>query len=105
MPELSLGAGYWQNIKSMYLHFLCLLSRHSLTLTDRWVSEDNELDGDNCLRQNQLAPDLAIVKDFIRYYIFSAKGMLTLRPVMTYVLNFAERFFGGFTRVTKTNFY
>lgn len=30
--------------------------------------------------------------------------MLTVRPTMSSVKNFAERFFAGFTRVTKQSF-
>ncbi|PGH07823.1 hypothetical protein GX51_01533 [Blastomyces parvus] len=67
-----------------------------------WGSEGNELGGLSCLRENQQAPYLVTIKDFIYYYIFSAKGMLTLRLVMTSVLNFAKGFFQAFT-TGKTN--
>lgn len=49
-------------------------------------------------------PDLATIKDFIRFYIFSSNGMISLRPTKSSVLNFAERFFAGFTRLTKSTF-
>jgi hypothetical protein len=49
-------------------------------------------------------PDLATIKDFIRFYIFSAHGVISLRPTKSSVLNFTERFFAGFTRLTKSTF-
>lgn len=68
------------------------------------MSDDDEVNQDECLQQGQPAPDLATVKDFIRFYISSTHGMLTVRPTMSSVKNFAERFFAGFTRVTKQSF-
>ena len=70
----------------------------------RWISEDDERDEGEWLQEGQPAPDLATVKDFIRFYIYSTNGMLTVRPTMSSVKNFAERFFAGFTRVTKQSF-
>lgn len=88
---------------------LLVFARFLLTLLilfwfHSWASEENEVSEEECLQEGQPAPDLATVKDFIRYYIYSAKGMLTLRPTMPSVKNFAERFFAGFTRVIKTVF-
>ncbi|KAH0538229.1 hypothetical protein FGG08_005148 [Glutinoglossum americanum] len=37
------------------------------------------------------APDLAMIKDFVRYYIDSSRGQLSSRPVISSGLNFAER--------------
>lgn len=68
------------------------------------MSDDNKVNQDECLQQGQPAPDLATVKDFIRFYISSTHGMLTVRPIMSSVKNFAERFFTGFTCVTKQLF-
>ncbi|KAA8642336.1 uncharacterized protein ATNIH1004_011280 [Aspergillus tanneri] len=77
-------------------------SDESLSLQDKvlsvyvlWASEeDEELRGEG-LHEGQPAPDLATVKDFIRFYIFSSHGMISLRPTKSSVLNFAERFFAG----------
>jgi hypothetical protein len=74
-----------------------------LTSWNRWMTGDGD-DPGKCLAEGVLAPDLATIKDFIRYYIDSSRGRLSLRPVVSSVLNFAERFFVGFTRVTKTTF-
>ncbi|THC92169.1 hypothetical protein EYZ11_008356 [Aspergillus tanneri] len=86
-------------------------SDESLSLQDKvlsvyvlWASEeDEELRGEG-LHEGQPAPDLATVKDFIRFYIFSSHGMISLRPTKSSVLNFAERFFAGFARLTKSVF-
>lgn len=48
-----------------------------------------------CLQEGQPTPDLATVKDFVRYYIYSTPGMITVRPTMSSVKNFAERLFAG----------
>lgn len=57
---------------------------------------------EDCLREGQPAPDLATIKDFICYYIFSTQGMLSLQPTMSSVLNFAERFLPGSLVLQKT---
>lgn len=57
-----------------------------------------------CLPKGRPAPDLATVKDLIRYYISSSVGHLSGSPTVSLVVNFAERFFSGFTRVTGTMF-
>ncbi len=74
-----------------------------LTLRNRWMTEDGDDEG-KCLGDRVPAPDLEDVKRFIRYYIDSSKGQFFLKPVVSSVLNFAARFFAGFTRVTKTKF-
>jgi hypothetical protein len=50
------------------------------------------------------APDIVTIKDFVRFYISSTDGILSLRPTKSSVLNFAERFFAGFTRIAKSIF-
>ncbi|KKA25166.1 hypothetical protein T310_0806 [Rasamsonia emersonii CBS 393.64] len=70
----------------------------------QWASQDSDMNKKDCLCEGQPAPDLATIKDFIRYYIFSTQGMLSIRQTVSSVLNFAERFFARFTHVTKTTF-
>ncbi|KAI9037101.1 uncharacterized protein KD926_000817 [Aspergillus affinis] len=69
-----------------------------------WVSEEDENIRKEGLREGQTVPDLATIKDFIRYYISSLHGIISLRSTKSSVLNFAERFFAGFTRLTKSTF-
>ncbi|EAW12595.1 uncharacterized protein ACLA_010210 [Aspergillus clavatus NRRL 1] len=69
-----------------------------------WASQEDENLRKEGLREGQPVPDLATIKDFIRFYIYSSNGMISLRPTKSSVLNFAERFFAGFTRLTKTTF-
>ncbi|GFG16438.1 hypothetical protein IFM61392_09507 [Aspergillus lentulus] len=83
----------------------------SITLQERvlsdyivWASQEDENLREGGLREGQPVPDLATIKDFIRFYIFSSHGMISLRPTKSSVLNFAERFFAGFTRLTKSTF-
>lgn len=70
----------------------------------RWISEDGEISENECLQEGEPVPDLATVKDFIQYYIFSTNGMLTLHLIMSSVKDFTERLFAGITHVTKTGF-
>ena len=52
------------------------------------------------------APDLATVKDFIRFYIATSKPQLNKegkRPTADSINIAAEWFFAGFTRVTGTD--
>ena len=56
---------------------------------------------DDILHEGRPPPDLATIKDIIRCYINSSKGVLTVRPVVSSALNFAERLFGGIARLTK----
>ncbi|KAI9770979.1 MAG: hypothetical protein M1840_002683 [Geoglossum simile] len=79
------------------------LQERALTLYREWMTEDGH-DQRSCLAEEVPAPDLATIKDFIRYYIDSSRGRLSLKLVVSSVLNFAERFFVGFTRVTRTTF-
>lgn len=48
-------------------------------------------------------PDLATVKDFIRFYIATSNPRLDERPTVDSVNIVAEWFFAGFTRVTGTD--
>jgi len=56
------------------------------------------------LREGAPAPDLATLKDFVRFYCKSSRGTLSEdREVTADSTNtFMEWFFAGFTRVTKT---
>jgi hypothetical protein len=50
------------------------------------------------------APDLATVKDFLRFYIATSQPRLDAdRPTVDFVNIMAEWFFAGFTRVTGTD--
>lgn len=56
------------------------------------------------LRPGVAAPDLATVKDFIRFYIATSRPRLDAeRPTVDSVNTVAEWFFAGFTRVTGTD--
>ncbi len=48
------------------------------------------------------APDLPIMKDFIRFHAASSSGKIVDLPTPDSVNAFAEWFFAGFTRVTGT---
>ena len=56
------------------------------------------------LREGAPAPDLATLKDFVRFYCKSSRGTLSEDGEVTTDLTniFMEWFFAGFTRVTKT---
>jgi hypothetical protein len=54
------------------------------------------------LRQNVEAPDLATVKDFLRFQAATGKGMIVKQTTCDSLNTFAEWFFAGFTRVTGT---
>ena len=49
------------------------------------------------------APDLATVKDFLRFYIGTSHPRLADRPTADSINTIAEWFFAGFTRVTGTD--
>jgi hypothetical protein len=56
------------------------------------------------LRPGVAAPDLATVKDFIRFYIATSRPRLDAeKPTVDSVNTVAEWFFAGFTRVTGTD--
>jgi hypothetical protein len=48
-------------------------------------------------------PDRTLFKEFLRWYSHGAKGKISKngRPVMTSVLNCAERVFGGFEEIME----
>jgi hypothetical protein len=46
------------------------------------------------------APDLATVKDFLRFKAAAGKGMIVEQTTCDSLNTFAEWFFAGFTRVT-----
>ena len=50
-----------------------------------------------------VTPDHTLIKEFLRWYSHSARGKKAKngRPVMTSVLNCAERLFGGFDEKLK----
>ena len=55
-----------------------------------------------CLRSGVEAPDLATVKDFLRFYIATSRPQLSKIPTVDSINTVAEWFFAGFTRVTGT---
>ena len=94
-PSLSRNRSY------LYMSCQCrpyLSISHSLRFTEsfvpwtyRWASQEDENLRKEGLREGLPLPDLATIKDFIRFYIFSSNGMISLRPTKLSVLNFAER--------------
>jgi hypothetical protein len=55
-----------------------------------------------CLRKGVDAPDLATVKDFLRFCIATSRGKIVVKPTADSANTFAEWFFAGFTRITGT---
>ena len=62
-----------------------------------------EMARDRCLRPGIEAPDLATVKDFLRFYIATSHPQLADVPTTESINTVAEWFFAGFTRVTGTD--
>jgi hypothetical protein len=58
----------------------------------------------HCLRKGVDAPDLATVKDFLRFHVSISRGYIDEdeKPTVDSVNTHAEWFFAGFTRVTGT---
>jgi hypothetical protein len=54
------------------------------------------------LRKNVEAPDLATVKDFLRFHAAASKGKIKEKITTDSLNTFAEWFFAGFSRVTDT---
>jgi hypothetical protein len=54
------------------------------------------------LRKNVEAPDLATVKDFLRFQAATSKGKIQEEVTCDSLNTFAEWFFAGFSRVTDT---
>ncbi|GAA3278971.1 hypothetical protein GCM10020218_029570 [Dactylosporangium vinaceum] len=73
-------------------------------LPSSWASEEDESLREKGLQKGYPVPNLATIKDFVRFYVSSTDEILTLRPTKSSVLNFAERFFAGYTRITKSVF-
>ena len=48
------------------------------------------------------APDLATVKDFLRFHAAASKGKIKEKITSDSLNTFAEWFFAGFSRVTET---
>jgi hypothetical protein len=63
---------------------------------------DEEAAREQCLRPRVEAPNLATVKDFLRFYIATSRPRLTEKPTTDSIDAVAECFFTGFTRVTGT---
>ncbi|KAL2440885.1 hypothetical protein ABEF95_008226 [Exophiala dermatitidis] len=57
---------------------------------------------ERCLGEGVDAPDLATVKDFLRFYVATSRGKIVKQPTADSLNTFAEWFFAGFTRVTGT---
>ena len=55
-----------------------------------------------CLREGVDAPNLATVKDFLRFHTATSRGKIVEKPTADSVNTFAEWFFAGFTRITGT---
>jgi hypothetical protein len=87
-----------------------------LTLSSRWYLAEmlgdsaeqglpfpnKHLAQEHCLRPNIDAPDLATVKDFLRFYIATSRPVLTKKPTVDSINTVTEFFLAGFTRVTGT---
>ena len=54
------------------------------------------------LRKNVEAPDLATVKDFLRFHVATSKNKIQEEVTCDSLNTFAEWFFAGFSRVTDT---
>jgi hypothetical protein len=54
----------------------------------------------HCLGEGIEPPDLATVKDFLRFHVATSRGKIVTQPTADSVNTFAEWFFAGFTRVT-----
>ena len=57
---------------------------------------------DRVLKQHVEAPDLATVKDFLRFHAATSKGKIKEKITCDSLNTFAEWFFAGFSRVTDT---
>lgn len=63
---------------------------------------DKEVAREQFLRLGVEAPNLATVKDFLRFYIATSRPHLTEKLTVDSISTVAEWFFAGFTRVTGT---
>ena len=57
---------------------------------------------DQVLKKHVDAPDLATVKDFLRFHAATSKGKIREKISYDSLNTFAEWFFAGFSRVTDT---
>ena len=57
---------------------------------------------DRVLKKHVDAPDLATVKDFLRFHAATSKGKIREEISCDSLNTFAEWFFAGFSRVTDT---
>ena len=57
---------------------------------------------DRVLKKHVNAPDLATVKDFLRFHAATSKGKIKEKISCDSLNTFAEWFFTGFSRVTDT---
>ena len=66
-------------------------------------SPDEDKAREDCLRKGIAAPDLATIKDFLRFYVATSKPQIdTTKPTRDSIQTVAEWLFAGFTRVTGT---
>jgi hypothetical protein len=63
---------------------------------------DEDTVREQCLGKGVEAPDLATVKDFLRFRAASGRGLIDKKITADSLQTFAESFFAGFTRVTGT---
>jgi hypothetical protein len=63
---------------------------------------DEEAARERCLQPGIAAPDLATVKDFLRFYIATSRLRLAEKPTVDSINTIAKWFFAGFTRITGT---
>jgi hypothetical protein len=65
-------------------------------------SLDETMVRERCLEKGVEAPDLATVKDFLRFYVFISRGKIVKESTDDSVNTFAEWFFAGFICVIGT---
>lgn len=63
---------------------------------------DEDMARAKCLRKGVETPDLATVKDLVRFYIATSKPQIDVKPTVDSINTVMEWFFAGFTRVTGT---
>jgi hypothetical protein len=68
----------------------------------RGLSADEATARERYLSERASAPDLAMVKDFLRFYVATSRGKIVQQPTADSVNTFVEWFFAGFTSVIGT---
>jgi hypothetical protein len=63
---------------------------------------DETMAREHCLGKGVNAPDLATVKDFVRFHAAASRGKIVDLPTVDFINTFLEWFFAGFSRVTGT---